>query len=400
MGRAARLLFVLLFPIACLEAQAPTDREIAESQRRLEVLQHEREALREEMTRIRSRVSDLSSELENVTEQLDASSSLIAEMEFQIAQREEQVEANSRDLQDARNELAQRKAVLDRRLREIYKRGPLRTWEVLLTADSFSDLLSRYKYLFLIARHDRRVVDEVAQLEDELRVRERVLRASLGQLESVRDERALELETLAALREQQAQALANLQTRERTTADRLERVERDEAQLSATIERLELYRREAELASGSGDGAAEEAAPLIASLTPSRMGQLAWPVEGRLLYEFGRAQRPNGTVVRWNGIGIGSQAGTPVHAVEAGVVVLAGPFEGYGPTVVLSHGGGYYSLYLYLRDIQVTEGQAVRPGEPIGTVGGETTSGGPHIEFQIRAPGGRAVDPIGWLERR
>lgn len=79
---------------------------------------------------------------------------------------------------------------------------------------------------------------------------------------------------------------------------------------------------------------------------------------------------------------------------------MAGPFEGYGPTVVLSHGGGYYSLYLYLDEIQVQEGEPVARGQVVGSVGGTRTPEGPHIEFQIRAPGGEAVDPLTWLQQR
>jgi murein DD-endopeptidase MepM/ murein hydrolase activator NlpD len=99
-------------------------------------------------------------------------------------------------------------------------------------------------------------------------------------------------------------------------------------------------------------------------------------------------------------VGIGAAAGTPVRAVEAGTVEMAAPFEGYGPTVVVSHGGGYYSLYLYLRDVQVRAGTQITKGQVIGTVGGEGTPEGAHVEFQIREPGGGAVDPITWLRAR
>jgi murein hydrolase activator len=107
--------------------------------------------------------------------------------------------------------------------------------------------------------------------------------------------------------------------------------------------------------------------------------------------------QPNGTAIRMNGIGIAAAAGTSVRAVEGGTVVLASNFEGYGPTVVISHGGGYYSLYLHLRAASVREGTDVAKGQVVGTVGGSGRPEGPHIEFQIRAPGGEAVDPLVWL---
>lgn len=106
-------------------------------------------------------------------------------------------------------------------------------------------------------------------------------------------------------------------------------------------------------------------------------------------------------MLRWNGLGIAAPTGTPVRAVRAGRVALAGPFEGYGPTVVLSHGDGFYTLYLYLEDIGVVEGRDVEAGQVVGTVGGSQTPEGPHLEFQIRAPlqgsSPQAQDPLQWL---
>src|SRR5690606_6639843 len=122
------------------------------------------------------------------------------------------------------------------------------------------------------------------------------------------------------------------------------------------------------------------------TITTADPGSLAWPVEGSLVYRFGPERRPNGVVLPAHGIRIGGPPGTPVRAVEAGTVVMAGPFEGYGPTVMLSHGGGYYTLYLYLGSVSVRDGDLVTAGQVIGTVGGERTPEGPHIEFQVRVP--------------
>ncbi len=74
--------------------------------------------------------------------------------------------------------------------------------------------------------------------------------------------------------------------------------------------------------------------------------------------------------------------------------------------MVIEHGGGFYSVYLYLSEITVRDGEAVNRGEVIGRSGGDNSDEGPHIEFQIRgetagAPGEvKALDPIAWLRRR
>jgi murein DD-endopeptidase MepM/ murein hydrolase activator NlpD len=127
-------------------------------------------------------------------------------------------------------------------------------------------------------------------------------------------------------------------------------------------------------------------------------------VEGNLVYRFGPDRKPDGIVLKNQGIGIGAPAGTPVTAVESGVVEFAGAFPGYGPTVIISHGGGYRTLYLYLQSsIAVQVNQQVRAGQTIGTVGGERTAEGAHIEFQVRVPVNgviEPVDPLNWLRGR
>ena len=138
------------------------------------------------------------------------------------------------------------------------------------------------------------------------------------------------------------------------------------------------------------------------SMSIADAGSLEWPLDGDLIYRFGQEQRPDGLVLNWNGVGIAGLPGSPVRAARNGLIVLAGPFEGYGPSVVLSHGDGFYSLYLYLEEIRVAEGRSIDMGHVIGTVGGTDTAQGPHIEFQVRAPidGGvpEAQDPLEWLQ--
>jgi septal ring factor EnvC (AmiA/AmiB activator) len=177
-------------------------------------------------------------------------------------------------------------------------------------------------------------------------------------------------------------------------------LEADESRLTSLMDDLERRRLEEErrrMIAGAGRAGG-------GTLSGADAGSLRWPVEGEIVYRFGRERRPNGTILRWNGIGIRAQTGTPVRAVKAGTVVLAGPFEGYGPTVVLDHGGGFYTLYLYLEEIGVIQGRTVEEGQVVGTVGGSGTPEGPHLEFQIRAPVGggapQAMDPLQWLRSR
>jgi septal ring factor EnvC (AmiA/AmiB activator) len=276
--------------------------------------------------------------------------------------------------------------------------GSLHTVRVLLGADSFTDLLNRYRYLRMIASYDRALVERVSELEQALAAQNRELLESLSELGRLRDTKQGEVAALRSVESQREQALEEFRTRERQAQTRLEQLQLDESRMTSLIDNLETRRRTAEARNPA------VAAPPSNSLGANDAGRLDWPVDGPILYRFGREERPNGTVLRWNGLGIAARPGAPVRAVRGGTVVMAGPFEGYGPTVVLSHGGGYYTLYLYLEEIGVVQNHTVEQGQVVGTVGGRDTPEGPHLEFQVRAPvnGGapRAQDPLAWLRPR
>src|SRR5207247_9241927 len=183
-----------------------------------------------------------------------------------------------------------------------------------------------------------------------------------------------ELDRYLALEHERQTSLRETRRSAREALQRLSELERDEKSLNDRIVALERARREAE-----ARGAASAAA-----ITTADLGQLDWPVEGRIIYQFGAAPGPNNTRIPWHGIGIAAPAGTPVRAIAAGSVSLAGPLGTYLTLILLDHGGGYYSFYGYLGEATVTKGERVAKGQGIGHVGGESSDRGPHLHFEIR----------------
>jgi murein DD-endopeptidase MepM/ murein hydrolase activator NlpD len=270
--------------------------------------------------------------------------------------------------------------------------------QVLLAAESFGDLIARYKYLHLLAQRDRALVTRVEALRDQVRQqRSRMVRLQ-GDIEINRVEKAEEERRLRALRDQRASVLANTRRSAGQTQTRLTRIARDEARITNVIAELEEARRRAE--------AARPNAPRAPGVfTTSEYGQLDWPVGGTVVQGFGREVRPNGTAVIHNGIRISAAAGLPVDAVAAGTIAIAEPMGTYGLTVIIQHPGGDYSLYGSLGRIDVRKGEIVNKGEVIGTVGTSDPDLGPHLYFEIRVGGTggtapRAADPLTWLRGR
>jgi septal ring factor EnvC (AmiA/AmiB activator) len=395
-----RLLTAAALVVACLpSAGSAQTRDIRASQLRLDSIRAERARLQREMDGLQSKVRDASRELVNISRQRSTSASALQELDFQLAVLTTSVEQKEFELTTTQQGLRDRKETLAERLRSVYKRGALHPVRVLLSAENFADLLNRYKYLHLITLYDRMVVEDVSRLERELSGQEHRLRESLTMLELTRSQKGDELSELRRVESQRQTVLRQYRQAETSTGARLDQAAKDEARLSDVITRLERERRaEEERARAAG------AAPVTGSLSTKDLGSLNWPVDGQVVYRFGPDRKPNGITLTNNGIGISAAAGTPVKAVEGGRIAHAGPFEGYGAMVMIQHGAGYYTLYMFLKTVAVREGQTITGGQVVGTVGGEQTPEGPHLEFQVRAPlrGNipEPVDPLDWLRAR
>jgi murein DD-endopeptidase MepM/ murein hydrolase activator NlpD len=104
----------------------------------------------------------------------------------------------------------------------------------------------------------------------------------------------------------------------------------------------------------------------------------------------GKARSPHG------GADFLSPAGTPVHAPNAGRVVVARDLYYSGHTVIIDHGLGLFSMLAHFSAIDVHEGDRVIPGQVVGRVGATGRVTGAHLHWAVRA-GGARVDPLSLL---
>lgn len=391
--RAAGLALTLIAAAATTLAgqeRGGAQRQLEASQQRLTEIRRERAQLENQLDELRGRAYDLREEINNLERQRAATARLVNELDRQMLGLTREADRVTADLVLAENALAEKRAILRRRLVEIYKRGPLHTIQVLLAAESFGDLVSRYKYLFLVSRHDRQIVSEVERLHNRIAQQRDELVAIERRVSRTREERTEELLRVQQLERLRQQSLERTRATERRTTARLTELAADEQRLANLVARLERERRAA---------AAEPTAPLeTATIQPEDVGQLEWPVTGPIIYRYGSERLESGGRIRWPGIGIRAESGTPVRAVRAGRVAYAGVLDTWRHTIVVDHGGGFYSVYAYLQDVTVSAGQRVAPQAVIGHVGGSVDRG-PHLHFELRQ-GQVTLDPETWLRRR
>ncbi|MGY5884374.1 M23 family metallopeptidase [Modestobacter lacusdianchii] len=119
--------------------------------------------------------------------------------------------------------------------------------------------------------------------------------------------------------------------------------------------------------------------------------------EGRVTSCFGS---------RWgtshNGVDIAAPIGTPIYAPDSGVVLHAGPANGFGLAVYIQHSDGTITLYGHINQAFVSAGQTVSAGEQIAEVGNRGQSTGPHVHVEAHTGGlyANRNDPAPWLAAR
>ncbi|MGI8881120.1 MAG: M23 family metallopeptidase [Jatrophihabitans sp.] len=160
---------------------------------------------------------------------------------------------------------------------------------------------------------------------------------------------------------------------------------------------------------GAGSGASasseqnrvsrEKRTPLKPAMKPGQTVAGTWilPAPGMITTCF---------CMRWgvmhNGIDIAKGYGVPIRAVGDGVVLEAGPAEGFGNWVVIRHSNGDVSIYGHMESYSVHAGEKVKAGEIIAKEGSEGYSTGPHVHFEVHRGGlnGPPIDPVPWLHAR
>jgi len=123
----------------------------------------------------------------------------------------------------------------------------------------------------------------------------------------------------------------------------------------------------------------------------------SWPVEGRLMSNFGHRSDPfSGDGAFHTGVDISVPSGTQVKAAADGVVAQAEWAGNYGRLVILDHGNGFRTYYAHMSRFDVVPGQWIRRGEVVGRSGASGRVTAPHVHYEVRR-GGTAVNPQPYL---
>jgi len=123
----------------------------------------------------------------------------------------------------------------------------------------------------------------------------------------------------------------------------------------------------------------------VSAPRPLWSGDFRAPVRAIPTASFGARRTFNGKLASVHkGMDFRARMGTPVHASNSGVVVLAERLYFEGNCVVIDHGLGLYTIAMHLSKIDVQAGERVSKGQLLGLSGATGRVTGPHLHWAVR----------------
>ena len=307
------------------------------------------------------------------------------------------------DISRTGKQIAQSEVELDtirvryaRRLVKMYKKGQLSNLEKIFSSTSWRQAVYRTKYLKIISDLDqkthniiRSLLIEIGRqklsLESALRKKRRLKRDREQTLSQVRDKKRREQRELTKIRRSQKDLKTYL-TEKQVGVKQLEAIITKIREDIDRVEREERIRRQQRA--------------LKAKEFPKLKGQLAWPAEGRVITKFGRQWNPKLKTTTENpGIDIKGKPGSEVRVVLGGIVTTITFIRGFGTTIIVDHGNGFYTVYSHVTNVEINEDSEVRGGDVIAYMGDSGSINGSQLHFEVWGEG-KILDPEKWLQKK
>lgn len=360
---------------------------LSDAQKEKKALEKELEKAQELIEELKGSQGDVKDKISELNTNLIAISERITALENQLAEKNNEIIAAKEELEIAKETAAKQYEDMKLRIQFMYENGQDSYLEMLLSSGSVAEFLNSAEYIAQIQSYDREKLDVYEQTVLDITEMEAQLEQDYKDLETLKATVETEKENVAALMRQKEVELAGI---EADISDALDEEEYYKAEIQAQEELIaEIKRIEAErLAAGDSDN-------------PYNGGAFTWPVPSsyRVTSDYGPRVSPTaGASSNHKGIDIGAPYGSNIVAAADGKVTTVKYSSSAGNYVMLSHGGGLYTVYMHCSSTAVTVGQEVAAGDVIAYVGSTGISTGNHLHFGVSL-NGSYVSPWNYLGR-
>lgn len=385
------ILIFILFAIFFSYGNSSGDysQKINEEKQRLKKIEQQIKSIKDEINNLQKKESGYLETLHKIEKLLqDTGKELQAiERDLELAQKE--IKQGEDELIFEKRTLKEKTKLLENRLREIYKRRLTGYLEILFNSESFSDFLTRFRYIKNILSLDAEVINDIHQqmkkIEDNkinLENREEILSLLKREVEKGKENIEFSIRAKKSI-------INKINSQKEAYLKSLKELEQSSLEIKNIIERI--YKQQEE----DSRKASQKEVPAI-TLKPKK-GILALPVQGKLISGYGRHKNTDFNTYTFNsGIDISAPLGQVVRAAGSGEVIYTGSIKGYGQIIIIDHGGRVTTLYAHLSKILIDIGDKVKKEQIVGQVGDTGGVSSTRLHFEVRVEG-KPTDPMNWL---
>ena len=357
-----------------------------------EEIQQLRSKINKAETRERStvkRISDLDQEIFLTEKLIQALKKEEEKTRARIFQLKENIQKNE-------NELGILRARYEQRIVNAYLKGQLTDLERVFSSTTWRQAMYRTHYLKIISEIEQKLTKKIEKLLIEIGQQklelEVVLRSNLNlkrdkerQMSSYRNMRINREKELNRIRSDK-KSLVNYIDEKEAGIQQLESIIKKVLEDKARFEREERIRQQQQI--------------LKTKSFKALKGNLPWPAQGRIIAKFGRQWNPKLKTTTDNpGIDIKGQPGSAIRSIMNGVVTTITYIRGYGTTIIVDNGGGFYTVYSHVTNIQTHVDSEIRAGDVIAYMGDSGSINGSKLHFEIWGKG-QKLDPEKWLTKK
>lgn len=393
--RMACLLAALAIATASFSPVYATKQEVEAAKQKAGSLEEEKKKVEDALKSLESLKSDAAAYVKQLDGELERVNGELEDLGSRIGAKEADIAATQQQLDAARAVEEQQYADMKLRIKYMYERGETSFIDMLLQSESMVQLMNRAEYIRKISEYDREKMDEYVETKDSIAAHEAALVAEHAELLGLQEQTQAKQQSVETLLANKSKELKNFENQIDAAQGQISEYERDIKAQESRIQQLEaeIKRKEEEARK-----AAEAAGQSYKTVSLGNINFI-WPCpsSSRITSGFGGRSSPTeGASSNHQGIDIGASSGSDIIAAASGTVVVSTYSYSAGNYVMLSHGGGVYTVYMHCSKLLVSEGQTVSQGQSIAKVGSTGYSTGPHLHFGIRT-GGRYVDPRNYV---
>lgn len=375
MKKRVAILLVMLLTMFPVHAATLSDKknELENAQQHIEDKKTQLDAKEKQKEAIQQEIKAMDLELVKVQDN-------IKEIETQLEEKKQQIAESQQELETATaKKEAQYEATKDR-MTQMYKNQRVGYLQVIFSAKSFWEAINRVEYMRRISAKDNSILDEYKVQIENIETQKAKIEREKSELDLLQKSAMVKNEELREVKEKKEDAITRLAAEEGKLKAEIEDLQEVSEDIKAEIQRLT---EEAEKQAASGSSHAG-----LPSIYEG--GTFQWPVPGyyRISSDYVSRTSPiTGKKEFHTGIDIPAGYGQNVIAAADGVVITSGWINGYGNTVMVSHGSGLVTLYAHNSSLIASKGEKVRQGQPIARIGSTGYSTGNHCHFEVRLNG-------------